>query len=226
MKKTRMWGLLLLTAGFTAFALFGCGSDKAAKKETKTEAEATETPQESDEQTDTDTSQDGLKDTDPAPANEEVEQTDPADIGGEGTTDDTMPDLTGVTKAPLGEPCVVEGESGAEFCTLTINSIKTTDERNEDDPENPEQVVVVDYTYENTTSDEPLLLDDMSFKLLEGDTVCRPYYLSTLTPAEPAETGKTANGQIAFSVSKKCKKVILFFENESSGAAAVFESKL
>lgn len=213
MKKTRKWGVLLLAAGLTAFTLYGCQSGN-------TKEAAPETTEISEETPETVSGDETLPDT------EDVEQTDLDQIGGEGTTDNVLPDLTAVSKAPLEEPCVMEGVSGEEFCTLTINSITTTDDRNEGDPEEPEKVVVLDYTYENTESEEPLLLDDLSFKLLDGDTVCQPYYLSTLTPAEPAESGETASGQIAFSVSKDCKQVILYFENGTSGAAAAFETKL
>lgn len=218
MKKKHIWSLLLLVTAFTTFSLFGCrSSSDPSDKDTKT----------STQKEDKDTSSDTEEDKDVvAPDTKNVEQTDPSEINGEGTTDDTLPDLTGMEMAPLKQPCVITGESGADLCTLTINSIKVTDERNEEDTETPEKVIIVDYTYENTASEDPLLFDDMSFKLLDGDTVCKPYYLSTLTPAEAAPKGKSSTGQIAFSVGADCKEVTLFFENTTIDAEAAFQTNI
>ena len=61
---------------------------------------------------------------------------------------------------------MITAESGAELGTLNIEKAQVTDERDENNASNPEKVVVIDYSYTNS-SDQALLLDSMSFKLVE-----------------------------------------------------------
>jgi len=224
MKKKHISHLLLLTA-IMAFLLVGCQSSKNAA-ENDTDAAATETPVEETEAPDA--AEEGSKDTSKAtkPEDEVTVQTPLEEIQGEGMPDNTLPDMSGIESISVGENCVFSSKSGADLCSLKIDSIKFTDERNAEDSSNPEAVVVVDYTYENTGSEEPLLLDGMSFKLIENDTVCTPYYLSTLTPAEPANKGETQSGQLAFAVTKNTNDVTLFFDSEALDAQMAFKAAL
>ena len=224
MKKKHISHLLLLSA-IMAFLLVGCQSSKNAA-ENDTDAAATETPVEETEAPDA--AEEGSKDTSEAtkPEDEVTVQTPLEEIQGEGMPDNTLPDMSGIESISVGENCVFSSKSGADLCSLKIDSIKFTDERNAEDSSNPEAVVVVDYTYENTGSEEPLLLDGMSFKLIENDTVCTPYYLSTLTPAEPANKGETQSGQLAFAVTKNTNDVTLFFDSEALDAQMAFKAAL
>lgn len=225
MKKKHIRRSLLLTVAIMAFSLVGCQSfKKTAEKDTDTAA--TET---SAEETDApDAAEEGSKDTSEAtkPEDEVTVQTPLEEIQGEGMPDNTLPDMSGIESISVGENCVFSSESGADLCSLKIDSIKFTDERNAEDPSSPEAVVVVDYTYENTGSEEPLLLDSMSFKLIEDDAVCTPYYLSTLTPAEPAKKGESQSGQLAFAVTKTTKDVTLFFDSEALDVQMAFKAEL
>jgi len=224
MKKKHISHLLLLTA-IMVFSLVGCQSSENAA-ENDTDAAATETPAEETEAPDA--AEEGSKDTSEAtrPEDEVTDQTPLEEIQGEGMPDNTLPDMSGIESVSVGENCVFSSESGADLCSLKIDSIKFTDERNAEDSSNPEAVVIVDYTYENTSSEDSLLLDGMSFKLIENDTVCTPYYLSTLTPAEPANKGETQSGQLAFAVTKTTNDVTLFFDSEALNAQMAFKAAL
>lgn len=224
MKRKHIIQLLLLTFAFTAFSLFGCqSSNNSAGKDTdvavtETPAEETETPE---------ALEDGSKDTsDFSEADEEIIQTPLEDIQGEGMPDDTMPDISGIDSIPIGETCVISSESGTDLGSLRINDIRITTERNEQDTSAPESVAVIEYTYENSGSEEALLFDSMSFRLLQGETVCTPYYLSTLTLAEPAKKGESSSGQLAFIVDKDIKDVKIYFDPEALDTQMVFTAQL
>ena len=72
---------------------------------------------------------------------------------------------------------------------FSVDKVEVTDERSEYDTSNPEKVVVVTYTYKNLGFADPILYDQMSFKLLEGESTCSPYYLQSLSPADIATKG-------------------------------------
>ena len=99
---------------------------------------------------------------------------------------------------------------------------QVTDERDENNASNPEKVVVIDYAYTNS-SDQALLLDSMSFKLVEGDTACTPYYAAFLKSPEPAEKGQSSSGQIAFEESADFTKGTLVFDSALAGEELSFE---
>lgn len=218
MKRKHISGLLLVTLGILSFSLFGCQSTTKApdKKETTTESPQA-TPEEDDGLRNTDEERPGL--------DAEVPQTPLDEIQGEGTTDDTAPDLTDIKVAPLNSPVAFTSESGADLCALTINSIQVTEVQGKED-NTAEKVVLVDYSFENISAKEPLLFDSMSFKLLEDKTVAKPYFFPELKNAELAEEGKTGSGQIAFTVSKDCKDVTLVFDNADVDEKIAFQATL
>jgi len=222
MKRKHISQILLLTIAFSAFFLFGCrSSNNSAGKNTdtavtETPAEETKSPEE-----------EGSKDTsDFSDADEEIIQTPLEDIQGEGMPDDTVPDMSGIDSVPIGETCVISSEAGTDLCSLRINDIRFTTERNEEDTSAPESVAVIEYTYDNISSEEALLFDSMSFKLLQDENVCTPYYLSTLTLAEPAGKGESSTGYLAFIVDKDIKDVKIYFAPESLDTSLVFTAEL
>jgi len=224
MKRKHISQILLLTVAFMAFSLFGCrSSNNSVGKDSdtaviETPAEETKSPEGQEE---------GSKDTsDFSDADEEIIQTPLEDIQGEGMPDDTVPDMSGIDSVPIGETCVISSEAGTDLCSLRINDIRFTTERNEEDTSAPESVAVIEYTYDNISSEEALLFDSMSFKLLQDEDVCTPYYLSTLTLAEPAEKGESSTGHLAFIVDKDSKDVKIYFAPESLDKPLVFTAEL
>lgn len=222
----------LSLAGLLMFAAYGCSSgqtaDSAKENNPTAEAAAKADPTKTPEKEEKDDTAD-LKDTGSSSEAEgdedDTEQTPIDEIGGEGTTDTTVPDLDSIESAPLKKEYAVTGESGAEVYTLTIDAVSTTDERDSNNPSNPENVVVIDYTYKNT-SPEPLLIDDIRFKLVDGDTVYTPYYAGFLESAELIDEGGSCSAQLAFEVGKDFKKGTLVFSNDQNQDEISFELEI
>ena len=53
----------------------------------------------------------------------------------------------------------------------------------------------------------------MSFKLLEGESTCSPYYLQSLSPADIATGGDSVTASLAYGVSADCKEVTVYVNN-------------
>lgn len=223
--------MTLTLVSLLAFSLFGCGGGKTDTNENTPTPTPTQAAADTDSQSEAEDSGDAAKDTDKADpdpdANEPAadsseEQTPVEEIQGEGTTDSQVPDLSAIDTAPLKQDCVITAESGAELGTLNIEKAQVTDERDENNASTPEKVVMIDYSYTNS-SDQALLLDSMSFKLVEGDTACTPYYAAFLKSPEPAEKGQSSSGQIAFEVSADFTKGTLVFDSALAGEELSFE---
>lgn len=234
-RKTLLMTLTLVS--LLAFSLFGCGGGKTDTDENTATPTPTQEAADADGQSkDKDTAEDADKaapeaetngedtdaDTQEPAADSSEEQTPVEEIQGEGTTDSQVPDLSSIDTAPLKQDCVITAESGAELGTLNIEKAQVTDERDENNASNPEKVVVIDYSYTNS-SDQALLLDSMSFKLVEGETACTPYYAAFLESPEPAESGQSSSGQIAFEVSADFTKGTLVFDSSLAGEELSFE---
>lgn len=228
---------LLLTvslAGLLMFAAYGCSSGENADKakehtptaEATGEADKTKSPEKEGKDDAAD-----LKDTDSssdaadAPGGDDVDQTPVEEIQGEGMTDTTVPDLDSIESAPADKEYVITGQSGAEQYTLKIDGIAATDERDSNNPSNPENVVVIDYTYKNNAQ-EALLVDDMSFKLVVGDTVCTPYYSGSLDSAELINEGESCSAQMAFEVGKDFREGSLVYTDAQTQEEIQFDVKL
>ena len=97
------------------------------------------------------------------------------------------------------------------MATFCINSVKVTDERSDFDSSNPEKVIVINYTYQNIGYDDPILYDQMSFQILDGKTVCDPYYIENLLPADIAsKDGDPVTASLSYQVSGSCQEVIIY----------------
>ena len=71
-------------------------------------------------------------------------------------------------------------DNGAKLGTLTINSVSLTSDRNRFSDDDPAQVVIINYTYENTDSSEDLLYFSSNFKLLMPEAMYVIHILPTL----------------------------------------------
>lgn len=208
--------LILTLLGLVSFTMYGCSSkDKENGSPDTTEQ--------------TDNSEEVPKEEETVPTDEEnqeylneIQQTPLNEIQGEGTTDLEVPDLAGTETAPLNKDCVITGADGAEIGTIKISAVSVTDERDENNQSNPEKVVVIDYTYTNSTS-EVLLLDDMSFKLIINDTVCTPYYAGFLQGAEAIEEGGSCSAQLAYEVAADAEEGTLVFTSSVTDEELSFE---
>lgn len=220
--------MILIIVGIVTISLTGCGTDKDKMTENLTE-EVVATPIEDEilaKDEDEPMLDPGDKDTGEF-MDEDVFQTDPKDIGGEGMTDDTVPDLTGIEESLVGEPVTFTNDAGADLCLFAIEAVESSDMDIENMGEvTGLKVVIVSYSYTNQAHEGSLLFDDMSFKLVANDELCIPYFTPKLTPAAPSETGETAFGQVAFLAPENCSDVIVVLDNTSVNAKAIFKAEV
>lgn len=218
MMKRKYMILTLTVLGLVSFSLYGCSSNDTKEESNKTtqQSENEDTANES-------------NDTSTPPADEEnqeyldnIPQTPVEEIQGEGTTDDEVPDLGSIDSALIDQECVITGPSGAEICTLKVSKAAVTRERDSNNQSDPEKVILINYSYTNSSSD-PLLIDDMSFKLVTDERVCTPYYGEFLKNAEAIEEGESCSAEIAFEVSSDSSEGTLVFTSNLTDEELSFD---
>ena len=67
----------------------------------------------------------------------------------------------------VGDAITIQSD-GKDVATFTIDKVEVTDDRSEYDTSNPDKVIVITYTYKNLAFDDPLLYDQMSFRVLDA----------------------------------------------------------
>lgn len=114
-------------------------------------------------------------------------------------------------------------EDSNDIYKFTINSVTSTDERNEFEESNPAQVITIDYTYENLGSDDPLYVSSIDFTVIDAEgNVCSTYPLGSIdaypqeTPKGAKCTAKEAYGLIAQSSSIKLQLNTEWFDNSKA----------
>lgn len=149
--------------------------------------------------------------TDETPAQASAEEI--ANSQSEGAPNLEYPEDLGSTPAyKVGDTIPLQSD-GKDVGTFCIDKVEVTDERNEYNPTNPDKVIVITYTYKNTAFDNPLLYDQMSFRILDGDTICLPYYPSDLISPELVNAGDDAvTATLAYGVSASCNEVTIYVE--------------
>ena len=121
-------------------------------------------------------------------------------------------DLESTPAYKVGDAITIQSD-GKDVATFTIDKVEVTDDRSEYDTSNPDKVIVITYTYKNLAFDDPLLYDQMSFRVLDSDTVCLPYYLADLTSPDLATTGGDAvTATAAYGISASCNEVTIYVD--------------
>lgn len=121
-------------------------------------------------------------------------------------------DLESTPAYKVGDAITIQSD-GKDVATFTIDKVEVTDDRSEYDTSNPDKVIVITYTYKNLAFDDPLLYDQMNFRVLDGDTVCLPYYLADLTSPDLATTGGDAvTATAAYGISASCNEVTIYVD--------------
>lgn len=128
---------------------------------------------------------------------------------GEGTSSMELDDLSESTEYQIGD--TIKIENGTSSYTLKIDSVSYTDQRNTH-VRDIENVVLIDYTYENL-SDEILLVGDVRFQLTDSvqEKVYESYYYNDLKTAEPVEKGQSVSAQVAFAQDDTESEVFLVY---------------
>lgn len=101
--------------------------------------------------------------------------------------------------------------------TLTLNSVTTTDYRNQFSDKTPDQVVVLDYTYENVgyTSDiMDLYISSTNMKVVDekGEVADTYPYSLTNYPSETPVGARCANAQVAFGLNNESETITVYIE--------------
>lgn len=121
-------------------------------------------------------------------------------------------DLSSTPAYKVGDTVTLQ-QDGKDVAAFTIDKVEVTNDRSEYDTTNPDKVIVVTYTYKNLAFDDPLLYDQMSFRVLDGDTVCVPYYLSDLaSPDLAAIGGEAVTASVSYGVSASCTEVTIYVD--------------
>lgn len=123
-----------------------------------------------------------------------------------------------IPEMKLGEPFEVKTELGTY--TLTVNSIKTTSERNEFEKEQPKQVIVIDYSYNNKDfaggDGQKLYIDESAFVIMDGEgNVLRTYPVAMNKIPQAVPVGGKSNATIAYGVPTDSKTIRLQFERQN-----------
>lgn len=152
---------------------------------------------------------------------------DPENAQTEATPNTTVPETTGDTvSAAVGNTVSME-KDGSVLAEFSVDSVEVTDARSPYDTSNPEKVVVITYTYTNTGSEDPLLFDEMSFTVTDGDTVCSPYYLDDLQTADIAQQGQgTVTASLAYGVSSGCTGITIHVNNPQLDTPVAIEASV
>ncbi|HIS27235.1 MAG TPA: hypothetical protein IAA57_10165 [Candidatus Pullilachnospira intestinigallinarum] len=150
---------------------------------------------------------------------------DPENAQTEATPNTTIPQTTEDTvTASVGETVSME-KDGSVLADFSVDQVAFTDARSPYDSSNPEKVVVITYTYTNTASSDPLLFDEMSFTVTDGDTVCTPYYLDDLQTADIAQEGQGAvTASLAYGVSSGCTDIVIHVNNPQLDTPVVIDA--
>ena len=109
---------------------------------------------------------------------------------------------------------IIEVSTSDGEYTLTIESVRKTDERNEYEKRIPEAVYEITYTYSNISMDSPLYIDEYSFILIDGHGNTG-YSYPVFSDIYPQETVKGArcNSVIYLAAHKDSDRIILCYKD-------------
>ena len=111
-----------------------------------------------------------------------------------------------------------------ETVTYTKNSVRNTDDRNEFADSQPEQVIIIHYSYENIANEDDIYFSSINFKVIdEGGNVCETYPASINTYPQTAPIGTKSEGEEAYGLKQQSSKIKLIVELDYSGTKATYE---
>lgn len=107
---------------------------------------------------------------------------------------------------------VVLAKDGKEYLAFTINSVKTTEERNEYSDKTPSQVIVINYSYENLAMDDDAFISSHSFTVVDGDgNVAETYPAGTDIYPQECPVGAKSEGEEAYGLKSAARTIKLRF---------------
>ncbi|MEG0327782.1 MAG: lipoprotein [Erysipelothrix sp.] len=124
----------------------------------------------------------------------------------------------------LGEPVTVS-EKGKDLYTFTVNSVTTTDERNQFSDKKVEQVIVINYSYENIADPEDVYIFSSHFTVIDEEgNVSETYPAGSNVHAQKAPMGAKSHGEESFGLVAQSSKIkFVFSPNMFGDLKAQFE---
>ncbi|CAM3512074.1 hypothetical protein [Erysipelothrix anatis] len=117
----------------------------------------------------------------------------------------------------IGEPIIIS-EKGKDLYSFTVNSIKTTDERNQFSEKEVEQVIVINYSYENIANPEDVYIFSSHFSVIdESGNVSETYPAGSNVFPQKAPIGAKSHGEESFGLLSSSSKVTMYFKPEMFG---------
>ena len=115
-------------------------------------------------------------------------------------------------------------KDGQERVHFTVNSVSNTSDRNEFADSQPEQVIIIHYSYENIANEDDIYFSSINFKVIdEGGNVCETYPASIDTYPQTAPIGTKSEGEEAYGLKQQSSKIKLIVELDYSGTKATYE---
>lgn len=150
----------------------------------------------------------------------------------EETDESVVPEET--TEAPVEETetedksyglgdLITVSQDGKDMYCLSIDSVTTTDERSEYAETEPEQVVVIGYSYWNIGSEDDVYISDYDFKVIDGDkNVCEAYPGTIYDYPTSTPVGTKCSAQLCYGLNAKSENIQLHFYDNITGSASDF----
>lgn len=111
----------------------------------------------------------------------------------------------------LGE-VLTYSEDGEDLYTFVVNSVKLTDERNSFSEKEVEQVIVINYTYENLNDPEDVYIFSSHFSVIDQDgNVAETYPAGAEVSPQQAPTGAKSHGEESYGLIHESEKIRFFF---------------
>ena len=115
-------------------------------------------------------------------------------------------------------------KDGQERVHFTVNSVSNTSDRNEFADSQPEQVIIIHYSYENIASEEDVYFSSVNFKVIdEGGNVCETYPASINTYPQMAPAGTKSEGEEAYGLKQQSSKIKLVVDLDYFGNKVTYE---
>lgn len=119
-------------------------------------------------------------------------------------------------KLALGETAYLSDENGVKLMSVTLDSAKLIDERNEFSDKKAEKVVLIEYTYENLGLENNLHLFEENFKVYDDSGNILETYPATnnIKFSKAISKGKKCTATMAFALNNEKNNLeIEFYEN-------------
>ncbi|WP_159635143.1 hypothetical protein [Erysipelothrix anatis] len=108
---------------------------------------------------------------------------------------------------------IIISENGKDLYSFTVNSVKTTSERNQFSEKEVEQVVVINYSYENIANPDDVYIFSSHFTVIdEGGNVSETYPAGTNVFPQNAPTGAKSQGEESYGLISSSSKITMYFK--------------